>query len=72
MSVDVRVDIKPTTDIEARLSHGAYLDIDDAVTLTFGDGWRSDWRPSALDAIDHLADRLDALRSAVADGRTVR
>ena len=62
------MDIKPTTDIAVRSERAAYLDIDDDVTLTFGDAWRTDWRSSALEAIDHLAERLDWLRREVAEG----
>ena len=70
MSVaEVRLDIRPTTSIDPRTppTRGAYLDLDD-VTITFGDGWRSDWRPSALESIDNLASALDDLRQRVAEG----
>lgn len=69
MSVaEVRVDIRPTTSIDPRTPLvGAYLDLDD-VTITFGDAWRGDWRPSALESIDNLASALDDLRKRVADG----
>lgn len=70
MSVaEVRVDIRPTTSIDPRTPtlSGAYLDLED-VTITFGDAWRSDWRPSALESIDNLASALDDLRKRVAEG----
>lgn len=68
MSVaEVRIDIRPTTGIGIRSEHAAYLDLDD-VTITFGDSWRDDWRPAALESIDHLAERLDWLRREVAEG----
>lgn len=68
--VEVRVDVRATTEIERRSGHmaGAYLDIGEDVTITFGDAWRSDWRPSALTAIDNLAEALDLLRRDVAEG----
>lgn len=69
-AAEVRVDIRATTPIDKRSGHvaGAYLDIGEDVTLTFGDAWRSDWRPSALAAIDNLAEALDLLRRDVAEG----
>ena len=72
-AAEVRVDIRRSTPIDPRTpAAGAYLDIDQDVTITFGDAWRDDWRSSALDAIDNLAQALDTLRERVADGRMQR
>lgn len=68
-AAEVRVGIKPTTEIETR---GAYLDIGEDVTIAFGDTWRPDWRRSALEAIDHLTERLDTLRGQIGEDLAVR
>lgn len=47
--------------------HGAYLDLDEVVTISFGRSWREDWRTEALDSIDNLQHALDGLREMVAE-----